>query len=424
MYLNNNRFSMRKRRRRTNWMRVIVLGLLILGGWYVNQVVIPDIDPIGIPSPTPTRAPESYVSEAEQYLNSGKLVQAVEQYQLAIKADPSNVSNYITTARLQIYLGYYEDAIENLGNALLLNDSNMMAYALRGWAYGFMGSFVDAETSLTRAIQLDPNSGVPYAYLAEVYGLKYESNTSIIGVIDLAIENSRKAVDFAPNTLETHRARGYILELTQSYPEAALEYAAAIEINPYIADLHLALGRIYYNALGEYQLAVPQLTEADLLNPADPRPDVYLSRLYQQQGEYATAIQYAQQAIRDDPTDTYYYGNLGTLYYLNFNNELAVNNLRLVVRGGTSEDGVVVEPLPLDYGRIAQYFYFYGLATARMGDCTEALQIAQALQRTVTEDTISQANADEMLNICMAISDSVISSDAGNTTEPEITATP
>ena len=59
MYINNNRFSMRKRRRRTNWMRVIVLGLLILGGWYVNQVVIPDIDPIGIPSPTPTRAPES-----------------------------------------------------------------------------------------------------------------------------------------------------------------------------------------------------------------------------------------------------------------------------------------------------------------------------------------------------------------------------
>jgi hypothetical protein len=62
---------------------------------------------------------------------------------------------------------------------------------------------------------------------------------------------------------------------------------------------------------------------------------------------------------------------------------------------------VIVEGLPLSYtGRAAEYYYTYGLALAKLGYCNQALPISQALQLTVTSDTVSQANAQEIITQC------------------------
>lgn len=405
MYLSNKRLNMNKHKRRGNPIRIFLLVILIGVGIYVNQVVIADVPPLFIPTPTPTRAPESFVTDAQALENEGKLSQAIDAYRQAILADLTNTGNYISLARLLIYLGRYDEALEQASNALLINENNAMAYALRGWAQGLSGDYLNGTASLKRAIELDPNNHVPYAYIAEVYGLQYESNTTIIGVIDNAIANSIKARDLSPNSLETHRARGYIQELVGSYGEAVQEYAAAVAINKYIPELYMRLGRVYYYPdVAEYDLAVEAFTEADLLNPSDPLPDVYLSRVYQTQGSYATAIQYAEKAIVDDPYDPYLYGNLGVLYYRNFEYPNAIEMLRLVIRGGTSEAGVTVEALPLDYGTISQYYQIYGLALARTDECSEALQISEALLKNVGGDEITVYNAGEIVNICTGIS--------------------
>jgi len=401
MYLSNKRLKMNKRGRRGNPIRILLLIVLIGIGIYVNQVVIADVPPLFIPTSTPTRAPESYVTDAQALENDGKLSQAIDAYEQAILVDPMNTGNYISQARLLVYLNRYDEAIEAASNALLINENNAMAYAIRGWAQGLSGDYLSGTASLKRAIELDPSNHIPYAYIAEVYGLEYESNTSIIGVIDNAIDNSIKARDLSPNSLETHRARGYIQELVGSYGEAVQEYAAAIEINKYIPELYMRLGRVYYYPdVAEYDLAVQAFTEADLLNPSDPLPDVYLSRVYQTQGSYATAIQYAEKAIVDDPTNTNYYGNLGVLYYRNYEYTNAISNLRLVIQGGTTESGVTVEALPLDYGTVSQYYQIFGLALARSDECPEALQISEALLKNVSGDEITVYNAEEIVNIC------------------------
>jgi len=406
MYLSSKRLNMNKNKRRGNPFRIALLVILIGIGIYVNQVVIADVPPLFMPTPTPTRAPESYVTDAEALVNDGKLSQAIDVYEQAILAAPMNTGNYISVARLLIYLGRYEEALEQASNALLINENNAMAYALRGWAQGLTGDYLNGIASLKRAIELDPNNHIPYAYLAEVYGLQYESNPAIIGVIDEAIYYSQKARDLNPSSLETHRARGYILELTGNYGEAVQQYAAAIEFNQYISDLYIRLGRVYYSPdVGDYPLAVEAFTQADLLNPSDPLPDIYLARVYQTQGSYATAIQYAQKAIVDDPNDTYVYGTLGVLYYRNFEYPKAIENLRLVVQGGVSEAGIEVEPLPLDYGTVSQYYQIYGLALARVDQCSEALQISEALLKNVGGDEITVYNAGEIVNICNGTSE-------------------
>ena len=57
----------------------------------------------------------------------------------------------------------------------------------------------------------------------------------------------------------------------------------------------------------------------------------------------------------------------------------------------------------MDYGRVAQYYYTFGLALAREGQCGEALEISQAVQVGLRNDDIAVYNAEEMVNICQRL---------------------
>lgn len=407
---------MQRRRRRSNPWRVLLLIVLVAGALYINQVVVPATPPLFIATSTPTRSPESFITDAENLLAQGKLSLAAQSYRQAVQADPKNPANYLALARLQIFTADYGEALTSAENALLLNPNNSMANALRGWALSFSGEYLPAEASARKAIELDPNSGVAYAILAEVLAQQTQAGTGGIGTLEKAVEASRTAMALAPNQLETHRARGIVLELTGNYDEAVSEFEAAVAINSNIADLHLALGR-NYRYLERYDLAVESFNRANALNPADPMPDTLISRTYATVGEFAKAIQYAQQAVKDEPSSAYMHGNLGVMYVRNRQYAEGVTPLRLATRGGATTDGVEVDGLPLDYGRVAEYYSLYGVALARTGDCGEALQISQLLSEGVPSDEISMYNAEAIVDICKSYL-------GGNAPAPAETAAP
>jgi len=395
---------MTRRHKRANPIRLLVLILLVGGALYVNQVVVPATPPLFVPTPTPTRSPESYITDADTLLSEGKISQAITAYDKAIQANPKNPAVYITTARLQIYSSLYDEAIANAENALLLNPNNAIAHALRGWALGFKGDYLEAEAAIKTALEIDPNNAEAYAYRAEILARQWESGGGLLGTLDNAIAASREAERLGPNLLETHRSRGIILELTANYEDAAREFEQAVAINPNIADLHLALGR-NYRVMQLYDKAVEEFNRALALNPKDPLPNTYISRTYATVGEYAKAIQYAEQAIKAEPTDPYLYGNLGQMYYKNVQYRDAVIPLRLAVRGGTTADGDEIEGIPLDYGRVAEYYYTFGLTLAQLGECGEALQLSQLIQQGVPNDEYAMYNAQEIINICSQVAE-------------------
>jgi tetratricopeptide (TPR) repeat protein len=239
-----------------------------------------------------------------------------------------------------------------------------------------------------------------HAIYVEILIDSYLSGSGTFEGLDLAAEESRVALDLAPTSLESHRARGYILEATGNYEEAIREYQEAIAINGNIADLHMSLGR-NYRVLGVYDKAVEEFTRADTLNPPDPTPDLLISRTYATVGEYAKAVQYAEEAMEDNPTDANIRGNLGVMYYRNIQWADAVEQLKLVVAGGATEDNQPIEPIPLTNDtRIAEYYFTYGLVLARLSRCGEALPVAQQIQARVPEDEIAVANAQEVVTIC------------------------
>ncbi|NWF64915.1 MAG: tetratricopeptide repeat protein [Chloroflexi bacterium] len=392
---------MNKRRTRPNWFRIILLSLLVLAAAYVNRFVVADIQPLGVPSPTPTIAPETLIAQAEELFKQGKLLPAVDAYQQAVITQPDNSATHIMLARTLIFAGKYKEAQTSAEDALLLNPSSSMAHAVRGWALNFQEEYLEAESSIKRALELDPNNALAHAYYVEILVDSYYSGLGSFEGVEKAIEESRVAQALAPDLLETHRARGYVLEATGNYEEAIREYEAAIAINPNIADLYLAKGR-NLRILGVYDQAVDAFTRADALNPQDPTPDLLLSRTYATIGEYGKALQFAESAVGNNPADTNLRGNLGVMYYRNAYWPEAVQELSYVVKGGLSQDGNEMEVINLipNSPRIAEYYFTYGLALARLNQCGEALQIAQLIISRIPSDELAVENANKITDRC------------------------
>lgn len=418
---------MTRKKYRVNKFLVAVLLVLIALMVYVDRVIVPTIPPPFIPSPTPTRSSESFVSEAQKAFADGNLLLAIELYQQALRSSPQSDSIYVSMAQVQVFAGQYAEAQASAENAILLNSNNSMAHAVRAWSLDFQGDTIGASDSIQRALDLDPNNGIAHAYNVEILVDSYQSGTGGFDDLTKAAEESRVALSLAPNTIEANRARGYILEATANYEEAIQYYTAAIEINDKIPDLHLALGR-NYRFLGVYDSAIEEFTRANALNPSDPTPDLLISRTYASIGEFAKAAQFAQSAVNDAPTDASLRGNYGVMLYRNVDWVEAVNQLSLAINGGKTEDGQVIEKIPLSTEvRVVEYYFTYGLALARLNRCGEALQISQQILGRVPGDEIAVANANEIIRICetnLSVTPTPGTGTPSPTDTPTVTPTP
>jgi len=392
MYLpRSSKWSMTRRRKRPNLFGWTLLGLIVLFGYYFNQVYLPTQPNPFEATPTVTRSPESFVTEAEDFFKQGKLLQSIDAYQSALNASPENPALYIAIARVQVWAGQYEEAQANAENALLLNPENSMAHAVRAWALDFQRGKNDlALESIDKALELDPNNAIAHAYRVEIL-----VDSELFENVDTAIQASKDALALDPNALETRRARAYLLEATANYEEAIQLYRSAIEVNPNIPILHMELGR-NLRFLQVYEEAIKEFTLANTLNPPDPEPDLFISRTYATIGDYAKALQYAETATKDRPTDASLHGNYGVMFYRNFQYQQAVEQLGLAVNGGTTDKGFPIQGLSLtNDARVAEYYFTYGLALARTNDCGKALQIAQEIQTKVRLDDPSMEASSE-----------------------------
>ena len=419
MYLKGSNWNMQRRRKRSSPWRVFFLALAVAGVIYINQVIVPETPPLFVDTPTPTRAPDSYLIEAQQLIAAGKVNQAILTYEEAVKADPRNPSIYVTLARWQVLYGEYDKALENATNALLLNENHALAKAVKGWALEKLGRFEEAKFELDEALELDRNSALAYAYRAEMYIDMLSAGKGDITTQENAIEDSRRARDLASDLLEVRRVRGLVLEYTNQSEEAIKEFEAAIALNETLAELHVALGR-NYRYTQQSDKAVNSLMKAISLAPNDSAPYAELAATYLNLGEFVLGAQIAEQAVERDPTAPFLRGLLGTMFYRQEKYNEALPHLRLAVRGGLDDDGVQVEPMALDAYNLSSIMYRlrYGIALSNIGQCGEALTVAQELVTKIPDDPNVSANVPVIYELCHEQAENSASE------EPEVTETP
>ena len=74
---------------------------------------------------------------------------------------------------------------------------------------------------------------------------------------------------------------------------------------------------------------------------------------------------------------------------------------RLVVHGGTTADGTVVEGLPLAPGRIADdYYSIYALSLTQLDRCAEAIPIMHLILTNIADDQVAYYNASQGMDYC------------------------
>lgn len=420
MYLRGSKWHLRKKRRRSNPWRVLLLLILVASAVYMWQFYIPTVPPLFIPTPTQTRSPASFVLEAESLFQVGRLAEAEASYLEAIAVNPKEVAYYIELARVRMFAGMYSEAETAARDALVIDPDSALAHAVLGWSIDFQASqeqdaairselLLTALTKTERAVELNPNLALVRAYYAEII------IDNSIADYEKALEEAQLAIELDPTLLEPHRALAYVWELTGNRQMALESYQAAMQINPYLPRLHMDIGNMM-RALGDMDGALQSYTRAVALAPTSTEPLTLIATLYAGIGEFGKASQYAKDAVDLDPANPHLHGNLGRMYYHNNVYKEAIIQFELAIRGGQAEAGVWVDGLPLDpaNSRVVEFYYTYGLALAKQGQCEVAVPIFEALLRGVPDNEIAVFNAQEGLILCEQLS----------TPTPEGTVTP
>ena len=416
MYLRGSKWSMRQRRPRINWFLIAMVVLLIVIVTYLDRFILPTAQLPGLPTSTTTRNPESYATEAQGLFDNGKLSQSIDTYLEAIRIKPDDPTLYTDLARVQIFAGDYDKALVNAENSLLLNPDSSMANAVRGWALTKLGDYTKADDSLKTAIRLDANDGQAHAYNAFLYAAMYVDGVGpYTDPIQTAIAESQAAITISPDSLEAHWARAYILQITDNNDQAVTEYQKAISINKNISEIHLELG-VTYKALSvidqsNIDTALQEYNLANTLDPTDYRPNEYSSRALVSIGHYAKAAQFAEQAVKNAPTDPYLRGNWGYMLYKDSQIDLdtvkmgdALTQLSLAINGGLSEDGQTIQPISPTSNDIwvAKYYYSYAILLAQNGHCSDALPLTQKILNYFRSDPFASPNVEYALGFCAA----------------------
>ncbi|MGW8143404.1 MAG: tetratricopeptide repeat protein [Anaerolineales bacterium] len=424
----------RPEKRSLNPYRIIILLGLIMGGiWILMGIDRGDVQPLFLPTPTPTRTANSFIMEGEAQFKAGSLGGAIAAYQQAVAVEPNNAHAWAELARIQTYSSSllstdeerYErltQARESIEQATSIDPDNSEAQAVRSFVFDWYASnplvspqesqsaLNDAESAAIRALQLDNENALALAFLAEILVDQQKWAQ--------AEETIKQAVAIQPESMDVQRVYGYVLESLGQYRLAIEKYREAVNIQPNLTFLYIFIGR-NFRSLEVHNRALEEFEKAVMINEQlgvqDPVPYVEIAKTYSRDGEFFIAALNAEKAITINPYNPNTYGQLGIIYTKARNFEGAQPVLKCAVRGCTAEEnqvalellgeGVSVEGMPLTSGTVAFYYAQYGSVLAALSRpnqnfCPEALQVLSEVRTAYPEDPTFNQIIDENIAIC------------------------
>lgn len=432
------------------WVLLIVAGIFVI---MQNQRGV--VEPLFLPTPTPTRTVDSYLLEARAHFDSGRIddpdptrPDAIFAYRKAIQDDPENATLRAEYARVLVYStsllstieqrrARLEEARSEIDQATQLAPDDSTVYAIRSFVYDWSSNslispeqstqfLAEARQAAARAIQLDPTNALALAFYAEVLVDQQEWTQ--------AEQYIKQAVSQDDSLMDAHRIHGYVLESLGYYNAAIEEYLKAAEINPNFTPLYIAIG-LNYRTLQVFNRALEFFEKAANINEAldvrNPIPFIEIAKTYAQQGEFFVASRNAEKALSFDPTNPNTYGQLGSVYVQARNYEGALPILQCAVEGCTLEiyedeilfEGerlmycpasgcsvpggelgeVNIEGSPLSSIVVAYYYLRYGSVLAALNLCDRAIPVLDQVAERYDSDPIVMSIIEENYTICRRV---------------------
>ena len=163
----------------------------------------------------------------------GQHDRAIQDYDQAIKLDPSDAIVYNNRGIAYSTKGQHDRAIQDYDQAIKLNPSDATAFNNRGLAYSAKGQLDRAIQDYDQAIKLDPSDAIVYYNRGIAYSAK--------GQHDRAIQDYDQAIKLDPSrTPIAYNNRGNAYSTKGQLDRAIQDYDQAIKLNPSDADIFYA----------------------------------------------------------------------------------------------------------------------------------------------------------------------------------------
>ncbi len=229
---------------------------------------------------------------AELYVKTGHIRDAVLQAQDILKRDPNNLEAHKLLGR--IYLRSLGDmsgagnssdnmlklAIEQYEEIVMLEPDNVDDHLLLGRLYRLNNDLQKAENELKTAVKLDPSSEEAVTTLSLLYSDEGDT-TKALQVLSSVPDASRSAKLYA--------ALGATYEQRKEYKSAIDAYKRAIELDRDNLDSIRGLAENLLND-GQIDAALDQYKVIADANPEDAQTYLRISEIYRRQGKFDEAL--------------------------------------------------------------------------------------------------------------------------------------
>jgi tetratricopeptide (TPR) repeat protein len=181
-----------------------------------------------------------------EYATQGKYREAKEEFEKALKVDPSFLL-------AQDCLRITEDVI---GRKIMTDTA---AHLFKGVEYGHRAMIDEEIWEYKKAIEANPMYAEGYYHLGNSY---YYQKAEF----DQAISNYNKAIEINSRFANAYVTRANIYYEKEKYDQAMQDYNKAIEMNPRHGEAHCNRGMLY-KSLGKYDRAIQDYNKAIQINP-------------------------------------------------------------------------------------------------------------------------------------------------------------
>lgn len=196
--------------------------------------------------------------------------QAIEQYKLALSADPDSQTLENGLANLYFRLGRIREAVSAAQDQINKHPDDVDAHMLLGHVY--LRSLGDGQ---------NPQSGE---------------------MLQAAIKEYETIAKLKPNDVETHLLLGQLYGLAHDSAKAETEFKAAQKIDPNSEEVVLSIARLY-SEQGDLARAA-KVIEGVPVDDRSARMDFALAGLYDQLKQPKNAVKAYRAAVEEDPDNT------------------------------------------------------------------------------------------------------------------------
>ncbi len=182
----------------------------------------------------------------------------------------------------------YRRAIEQFNLALQADPAYAMAYAGLADTYLIMGLRPDedrsqlARSALDKAVELDP-------HLSEVYASIGFNECFEQLQIKSAEQNYRKAIELNPNNAQARHWLAELLVMDGRFDEGLAEYDRALALDPLSMAIKSDIGMAYYS-MRDFAKAATYLASLKQVDPSYSRTYSFLSSIYLAQKDFERSI--------------------------------------------------------------------------------------------------------------------------------------